>query len=153
MSDWKVAMLCLLPLMVGGAWRVKLRVWAALCAGSVAAHIMPSVHAFIVIDLITAGIVMLPPKGGPQRFIGASLLLMAMLSMGLLGATAFLHPLQESSASIRNQIMLFESLMFISWVQFGALLLWGLSDVLGGRLSLPLISMGKTPNTKRRSEG
>lgn len=120
MTDWKVSMLILLPLM----WKpAQWRTWAALMSNSVAASIFPFVIAYVFIDGISAAFVLKRPRGLAQRAIG---LLFAGMVLSHVG---FLLSPQAS------ELLHWKANMLIGWLQLACLLLWGASNVgeyLGG---------------------
>lgn len=113
MSDWKVAMLCLIPLMWGQA---KTRTWAALFISSLAAMFAPFLSAFVVIDLVAAGVVLRRPAGLAQRTIGALFVGMILFEIGFL-------------FSAGNQVDLLRyGLQCLGWAQWTVLATWGAYD-------------------------
>lgn len=115
MTDWKVAMLCLLPLMWGQA---KGRTWSALFASSLAALFAPFLSAFIVIDLIAAGIILRRPAGIAQRSIGALFVGMILFEIGFL--------LSEGN----QQGLMLSGLQALGWAQWAILATWGAYDAI-----------------------
>ena len=115
MTDWKIAMLCLLPLMMQP---VKLRTWGALFGASLAAMFTPFLSAFIVIDILAAAIVLKSPAGFAQRTIGALFVGMIFFEIGFM-------------LSERNQAdLMLSGLLAIGWAQWGVLATWGAYDAL-----------------------
>ena len=130
MTDWKIAMICIMPLL---AWRLvlfkaswrdylfcpKLRTWAALFAASVVASYTPSVGAFVAIDIVAGAIVLRHPAGLAQRLIGFLFVCMVLFELGYL-------------LSEQNQAQfLVTGLTGIGWMQWCILVAWGACDVLG----------------------
>ena len=79
MTEWKLAMLALAPLMRG---HEMLRTWLAMFGASVAALLVQDVVAYIAIDAIAGAIVMARPSGLAQKAIGALFVLMVMFDLG-----------------------------------------------------------------------
>jgi hypothetical protein len=112
-SDWKVAMLCLLPLMWGQA---KLRTWGALFGASLAALFAPFLSAFVVIDLVAAAVILRAPAGFAQRSIGALFVGMILFEIGFL--------LSEGN----QQGLMLSGLQALGWAQWAILATWGAYD-------------------------
>lgn len=130
MTDWKMAMLALTPLMV---WRwlahevswqqvlvdPRLRCWITLFAASILAHFANTIGAFIVIDMISAAIVLRHPAGVAQRAIGFLFICMLFFEFGFL--------LSER----QQEGFLIAALSGIGWMQWGVLLAWSGADAVG----------------------
>ena len=115
MTDWKLAMLCLLPLMWGGA---KPRTWAAVIGASLMAMVSPYEPAsYLAIDLFCGGLVLAKPAGLSQKTIGILFAIMAVIDTGYL-----LSPRAD------NGITYYYILSTIGWVQFAVLAAWGAHD-------------------------
>lgn len=113
MSDWKLAMLLILPFIVWQAKFAMVRTWAALMVNSLLAGLFPVVAAFIVIDGLSAAVVLRRPMGLAQRAIGLLFAGMVLTHVGFLlspQASGLLH---------------WQANMLIGWLQFGCLFLWG----------------------------
>jgi len=114
--DWKIAMLLMLPLMIGGA---KPRVWFVMFGASALAAIFPHPPAWLMIDLLAGALVLRRPAGQAQRLIGLIFAGMAMFDIGfLIGGS-------------RDTIAFTGFLACLGWVQFVILLAWGLHDHFG----------------------
>lgn len=114
MSEWKIAMLCLLPLMFGGA---KPRTWLAVMGSSVMAMILPlSPIAYLAIDIACGGLVLARPAGVAQRAIGLLFACMAIIDLGFL--------LSEQLAPMSY----YWTLSVLGWGQFAILACWGTHD-------------------------
>lgn len=116
MTDWKIAMLCLLPLMADPA---KMRTWGALMGASLAAMFAPFLAAFVVIDLIAGAIVLRHPRGCAQRMIGLLFAGMVFFELGFL----------ISDGNQRDLLM--TSLVALGWAQWAMLATWGAYDAAG----------------------
>ena len=115
MSDWKLAMICLLPLVLSPA---KLRTWGALLGASLAAMFVPFLGAFVAIDLIAAALVLKHPTNCAMRAIGALFVGMVFFELGFL-----------FSSGNQNELLM-ASLQVMGWMQFAILLSWGLYDTI-----------------------
>lgn len=114
MSEWKIAMLCLLPLMFGGA---KPRTWGAVMGSSVMAMFLPMLPAaYLVIDIACGGLVLVRPAGTAQRAIGLLFSFMAIIDLGYL-LSPQLAPLTY-----------YWTLSVLGWGQFAILACWGAYD-------------------------
>lgn len=120
-TDWKFAMLCLLPLM----WEQvrlrdnrKIRTWAAMMGASVAAAFSPSVVFFTVIDILAAAIVLKRPACTAQRMIGLLFVGMIFFELGFL--------ISEG----HQQTVLVAALSGLGWMQFAILAAWGSHDAI-----------------------
>lgn len=130
MSDWKLSMLCLLPLLwvgnrhavYGLPWGPLARTWAALFCASLVAGLFPydSVRTFAVIDFVTACIVLSSPKGETQRLIGFLAGGMVFVHAGFYSSYA--GRLQPGPEGFEGYVALQRGL---GWVQFIALLTGG----------------------------
>jgi hypothetical protein len=144
MTDWKLAMLLALPLMV--AWRAglprlemtrRLRVWGAMFGASLVAAMVPALPltspppmgtmaAYMLADFAGAWIALRPkPIGCAQRAIGLLFAAMVLFHVG------FILSAQGSSATLYTS-----ALGLFGWVQWACLVLWGgygAGKVLAGR--------------------
>lgn len=125
MTEWLVAMsvALLLFLLVPQGRTQKLRVWLVMLAGLPVAHFFPNVWAYLVIDLVIAAIVMVPPKSTWQRVIGLCYVGMALLTTGYIlrdiaGVYIFL-------SAANNPEMLRIANDFLGWLATATLLAWG----------------------------
>ena len=150
MSDWKVAMVCLLPVLaMGSPWRLfgfpvpsgrKLRTWAALFGAAVAAMFVPGLHigplvdglptylnelpAYALIDTVAGMAVLNNPRGQTQRAIGT--LFICMLASHITFFVACW--LQPGAHNFQGYV---ELNRLFGWLQWSLLALWGGVDVLG----------------------
>ena len=135
MSDWKVAMVCLLPLLaMGSPVRLmgfpvpagrKLRTWVALFGAAVAAGLFAAdnIVAFAVIDAAGAWLVLSAPRGETQRAIGLLFVGMLFLHIGFFIAS-WMQPGSYDAIGYANYNRL------LGWLQWAFLALWGGSDAL-----------------------
>ena len=113
MSEWQIAMLCIVPLM----WSAdKARTWMVLVAAGLAGQLYWSPGWFLTIDLLAASAVLARPRGLAQRAIGLLFAAMAIFDIG------FLLSAQYGDGQYTA------SLAFLGWMQWGILLLWGFAD-------------------------
>ena len=82
MSDWKIAMVCLLPLLAAGShkwvwgisvpWGPLARTWLAMFAAAFVGGLFPydSVRTFAVIDFVAAVVILTSPRVEAQRLVG-----------------------------------------------------------------------------------
>lgn len=132
MSEWKLAMLALTPLM---AKRPMMRTWFALMGASLAAMIFApmSVKAYILIDGIAGLLVITRPAGLAQKTIGALFALMVLFHIGYLWGA---HP--------GSSLTYWQANVSVGWAQWGCLLAWGLWDA--GKVALDRIwPLGGSP--------
>jgi len=115
-TDWKIAMICLLPMMLGGA---KLRTWGALFGASLAALFAPFIAAFVAIDIVAAAVILRQPLGIAQRLIGLLFVGMVFFELGFL-----------ISEGHQQELML-SGLAGLGWAQWVILAAWGLYDTWG----------------------
>jgi len=115
-TDWKIAMICLLPMMFGGA---KLRTWGALFGASLAALFAPFIAAFVAIDIIAAALVLTHPMNIAQRAIGSLFVGMVFFELGFILSEGHQHDI------------LLSSLLWLGWAQWAILAAWGLYDLFG----------------------
>lgn len=113
MTPWQLAMAALIPLMFGGA---KARVWLVLLASSLVGNLWWHPGWFMVVALLAAAVVLVPPKALGQRAIGGIFGAMALFDIGYL-----LSPQQGSE-------MYLAVLIALGWAQWFILLWWGLHD-------------------------
>lgn len=125
MSDWKFAMLLILPLMLAPA---RLRVWVAMMAGSVAALYVPQglpeeavVSLYIPIDIAVGAVILAHPRGDWQRALGSLSVGMIGLSVGYLGEMVLIGR--------HNPDFYWRIMMVLSWTRFALLFAWGAYDV------------------------
>ena len=133
MSDWKIAMVCLLPLLaMGSPVRLfgfpvpsgrKLRTWLALFGAAVAASFFAAdnIIAFAVIDAIGAWLVLGHPRGETQRAIGLLFVGMLFLHIGFFIA-GWMQPGSYDATGYANYNRL------LGWLQWAFLALWGGGD-------------------------
>jgi len=131
MTDWKLAMCLIVPLMWGGA---KPRTWAAIMAGSLLAMLRgaldPAVN--IVIDVVCGALVLTRPMGLAQKCIGIIFAGMALFDVGFV-----LSPQMDGGASY------YQSLVFLGWVQFAILAVWGVND--SGKMLIRRLWLDRRP--------
>lgn len=122
MTDWKVAMICVLPLMWGN--NQKLRTWSAMFVGSVVAAFLPpmAIGAYIVIDSLSGGIVLSHPAGKAQRAIGLLFAIMVLFHIGFLAFTLLNSGVPNGELYLARQAQ-------VGWAMFGLLFAWGVADV------------------------
>lgn len=119
MTVWKIAMLCLLPLMLG---RHRARTWAVLFGNALVAMLLPpmSVQAYIVLDAVCGALVMAKPAGCAQRAIGVMFAVMVLFHVGYL---------ISGNPGVSEYYWAFN--VAVGWAQWGALLSWGIYDGTG----------------------
>lgn len=115
-TSWKLAMLLTGPLMVT---RPKLRTWAAMMLASIAAWLVPygDAAAYLAIDLLAGGLVLVRPAGVPQRIVGALFAGMAMFDIGFLLSGETVGTAAYMAANI-----------WAGWLQWAVLFIWGGHD-------------------------
>lgn len=120
LTPWKLAFYAILPMMGFGS---KLRVWAALMLGSIAAYVAQTVEAYILIDLLTAAVVLSRPAGEWQKAIGSISVFSGIVGLFFWISVKFFAGQGEPErlAMMLNQI---------GWVQFAILGAWGGNDIL-----------------------
>lgn len=116
-------MLALLPLMRGGA---RPRVWLALMAGHVASWIIPFAPAFILLDLLTAAVVLSRPAGEAQKLIGLFSIGMAITGISYFFATDVMGYVGQPRAYA-------DVLRSLGWLQIIILGVWGIDGIIGHR--------------------
>lgn len=119
MSLAETAMLCVLPLMWGGA---RPRVWLALMAGHFLSWAFPYASAFILLDLLTAGVVLSRPAGEHQKLIGLLSIGMAMTGIGYFISTEIIGNAGQPGAYGNV-------LRTLGWLQIIVLAFWGADGV------------------------
>lgn len=135
MSEWKLAMIVLAPMMRG---RQMLRTWAAVMGASVAAYFVQDIVAYMAIDAIAAAVVMARPAGYAQKAIGAIFVSMLMFDLGF-----FLSP--------HNGWDLFLLASTVAgWVQWLILGAWAGHDAWGRYYRWSYPSHGLPPPVPRR---
>lgn len=115
MTDWKMAMFALIPLMSG---RQKLRTWAAVLMSSILAMLVSGPEAYIVIDLICGLAVLTKPAGAAQRAIGLLFAGMLIVDVGY-----------AVSPQLDGGMLYYRVLSALGWLQWAILAAWGLYDV------------------------
>lgn len=123
MSLWEAVMLCVLPLMWGGA---RPRVWGALMAGHLVSWVLPFAPAFILIDLLTAAVVLSRPAGEAQKLIGLLSVGMALTGIGYFIATDIMGSVGQPRAYA-------DILRLLGWLQLIILGVWGFDGTIGHR--------------------
>lgn len=129
--EWKLAMV--LALLIGvvsptdrGA---RIRVWAAMMAGSLAAYIYPNLWYYVALDVSVAAIILMPPKTVWQRAIGLCFVVMILLSIGYaIRDFAALHIFLSAPNSPH---MLKEAHDFLGWAALAIFSLWGGHAIFG----------------------
>lgn len=127
MSEWKTAMVVILPLMLERravtAWTKlisyqKPRAWFAVFLSSLLAVLFPlSPAAYLAIDLFCGGLVIARPAGSAQKAIGLIFTMMALIDCGYI-----------ISPQADHGILYYEVMVILGWAQFAILLLWGSYD-------------------------
>lgn len=135
MSDWKIAMVCLLPLLAVGSpvslWGVRLpsgmkgKTWLVLFSASLAGMLFDAsaIMAFLAIDALGAFFVLQRPRGETQRAIGILFIMMMFLHLGFYAACR-LQPGPHDLTGYAN----FNRLL--GWLQWACLAFWGVGDAL-----------------------
>lgn len=115
MSDWKIAMLCIIPLMLGGH---KPRAWLAVFLSSILAAVFAlRPEAYLAIDLLCGFAVLMRPAGLEQKAIGMIFAGMAVIDVGYM-----LSPQADGG------ITFYYVLSTLGWLQFAILAWWGSHD-------------------------
>lgn len=135
MSDWKIAMVCLLPLLAIGSpvrfwniavpWGARGRAWLALFGASCAALLLApfGIFAYAAIDGIAAAIVLKRPRGEAQRAIGLLFVAMLFAHLGFYLALRMQPGPHDYTAYVQfNQLL--------GWLQWACLLSWGIGYAL-----------------------
>ena len=131
MEIWHIAMIGFLVLLIGpnkGSF-LRLRVWLILVGASVASYFWQDVMFYVFVDLLAAGFVMMHPKTAWQRAIGATLVMMGMMSLGY--SIAEMLALQNFLTAVAPPNALMPWYQALGWAQFALLLLWSDYDGLG----------------------
>ena len=135
MSDWKIAMVVLLPLLAVGSpvrlWGVHLpsgskgRTWLVLFSASVAAMLFSadSVWPFAIIDGLAGYFVLRHPRGEAQRAIGTIFIMMLFLHLGFYLACR----LQPGPHDFLGYVM---ANRLLGWLQWACLASWGVGDAI-----------------------
>lgn len=118
-TAWKITMLCLLPFMLIGDRKAKLRTWGALFAAALAALAFPHVGVYIAIDLVAGAVVLSRPAGIEQKLIGLLFAGMAVFDIGFI-----LGGQNDPDLYVRF-------LTILGWLQAAILAIWGAHDGLG----------------------
>jgi hypothetical protein len=120
MTDWKLAMVMVLPMMWGGA---KPRAWAVVMLSSVLSALVGVLEprVFLAIDLVCGALILARPAGCAQRAIGMLFAMMALFDVGYI-----ISPRLDGGAQY------YTGLSALGWVQFAILAAWGAHDT--GRL-------------------
>lgn len=109
MSEWKVAMLFLIPMLRG---REMLRTWTVMFVASLATFVIHGPVGYMGIDAVAAAFIMARPAGLAQRLIGALFVVMLMFDLGF-----YLSPGADGT--------LFRNILTgIGWVQWLILGAW-----------------------------
>lgn len=113
MSDWKLSMLLLLPLMWGSG---KGRTWGAMFGSSLLAGLSANPVFYFFLDGVAGALVRRRPEALPQRAIGYLFASMMLFDAG--------YALSDQ----KQQILYLSFLSWLGWAQYGILLVWGLHD-------------------------
>lgn len=136
MSDWKIAMVILLPLLAVGSpvriWGVHMPAgrkgwtWLVLFCSALAGGLFAgtSVWPFAVIDAVSAWFVLKRPRGEAQRAIGTIFIMMLFLHLGFYLACR----LQPGPRDFLGYVYWERSL---GWLQWACLASWGIGDAMG----------------------
>lgn len=136
MSDWKAAMICLLPLLAAGSpvrlsgfpvpYGPKLRTWLVLFGAAVVGMVVQpeNIPAFAAIDAVAGWLVLAHPRGDAQRAIGLLFVSMLFIHIGFFIA-CWLQPGAHDFVGYAT----FNRLL--GWLQLACLASWGAGDVLG----------------------
>ena len=135
MSDWKIAMVVLLPLLAVGSpvrlWGVHIPsgrkgwTWLVLFSSALAAMLSPadSVWPYAVIDALAGYFVLRRPRGEAQRAIGTIFIMMLFLHLGFYLACR----LQPGPHDYLGYVM---ANRLLGWLQWACLASWGVGDAL-----------------------
>lgn len=114
MTEWKVAMVLLLPFIRGYQ---KTWAWLVLIGASLSTYVVTSTVGYMAIDAIAAALIMATkPSNLPQRLIGALFAGMLMFDLGF-----YLSP-QASPEFFRF------NLVVLGWLQWAVLGAWIIHD-------------------------
>lgn len=135
MSDWKIAMVCLLPLLAVGSpfnlWGIRLPwgrkgwTWLVLFSAAIAAGMFPgdSILPFMAIDATAAFLVLQRPRGETQRAVGILFIMMLFLHLGFyLACRLQPGPHDFNGYAYANRLL--------GWLQWASLTSWGVGDAL-----------------------
>jgi hypothetical protein len=134
-SDWKIAMVCLLPLLAIGSpvsiWGVRLpsgmkgKTWLVLFSAALAGSLFSAdaIMAFLAIDALAAFFVLQRPRGETQRAIGIVFIMMMFLHLGFYAACR----LQPGPHDLTRYV---EWERGLGWLQWACLAFWGVGDAL-----------------------
>lgn len=130
MSDWKIAMVCLLPLLAVGSplrlwgvhipWGKRGRTWLILFGAAVIGGFFSAgnIMAFAAIDAVSAWLVLKHPRGESQKAIGLIFVMMLCVHIGFYVACRMQpgpHDVEGYAAFNR----------LLGWLQWAFLLSWG----------------------------
>lgn len=113
MTDWQLAMLCLVPFMWSSN---KARTWMVLIAAGMAGNLFWSPAWFMTVDLVAASVVLAHPRGLAQRVIGLLFAAMAVFDIGFLISPQY------------GEAQYIAAMGVLGWLQWAVLLIWGASD-------------------------
>lgn len=115
MTDWKMAMMAISPLMLS---HQKLRTWGAVIGSSLLASVFPlTPPAYIAIDLLCGLLVLTRPAGTAQRAIGLLFAAMLIVDVGYC-----ISPRADGG------LLYYHVLSALGWLQWGVLAMWGARD-------------------------
>lgn len=133
LSTWKVAMVCLLPLLAVGSpkricgiaipWGQRGRTWSVMIGASMIAMLFESaaIWPFMAIDAVAAAIVLKRPRGEYQRAIGLLFVSMMFLHVGFYLAC-------RMQPGPHDFVGYAEWNRLLGWMQWACLLSWGIRD-------------------------
>lgn len=121
LSDWKIAMIvALIVIALPERERAtRLWVWAVMICSSFAAMIQWSLWLFVLIDIIAAVFILLPPRGVWQRAIGFCYIAMLLITTGFV-----VSRLQFFSSAAPDPLLLQFAHSTLGWIALSLLLLW-----------------------------
>lgn len=125
LTDWKIAMVfALVFVALPRAERpTRLWVWAVMMISSFAALIHYSLWLFVIIDIIGAILILLPPRGVWQKAIGFCYIAMLLITTGFA-----LSRLQVFSSAAPDPHLLQFAHATIGWIALALLVLWTVDD-------------------------
>ena len=113
-TDWKVAMLLLVPFIRG---HQKVWAWAVLMGASLSTYVVTGAVGYMAIDIVAAALILATkPSNLPQRLIGALFVGMLMFDLGF-----YLSP------QANPEILRF-NLVALGWLQWAVLAAWTFHD-------------------------
>ena len=133
MSDWQIAMVCLLPLLAAGSpiavfgvklpWGKKARTWLILFGAGLTGHMLAAgnLWGFALIDAVAAALILQRPRGETQRAIGLLFVAMLFVHIGFYVACR-MQPGPHDLAGYAN----FNRLL--GWLQWACLASWGVRN-------------------------